>query len=145
MVLARVPKDRITVREAYQFFQGLDAEDEPAWTDDIGQRGGVFMYPGLCRRSGISYNAGLGRYLWWQHRAEEDVDTRFEGGVGIYDAPEPWGPWTTAYFTVGWDTGPGEMGGFPPKWMSDDGRTCYVVFSGNDYFSMRRMVFDLYE
>jgi hypothetical protein len=65
-------------------------------------------------------------------------DTRFAGGFGIYDAPEPWGPWTTAYFTSSWDTGPGEMGNFPTKWFSPDGKTAYLVFSGYDYFSLRR-------
>ena len=46
------------------------------------------------------------------------MDTRFQGGFGIYDAPEPWGPWTTvawvfltagitlgswwAYYELGW-------------------------------------------
>jgi CubicO group peptidase (beta-lactamase class C family) len=143
MLLARVHLDRIKERDAYRFFQRLDDEGQPVWTDEVDQRGAVFTHPGLCRRSGISYNAGLGRYLWWQQRAEEDVDTRFQGGFGIYDAPEPWGPWTTAYFTVEWDCGPGEMGSFPTKWMSDDGRTCYLVFSGNDYFSVRRAHFAL--
>jgi len=41
-----------------------------------------------------------------------------------------------------WDTGPGEMGSLPNKWMSSDGRTCYLVFSGNDYFSARRAYLD---
>jgi hypothetical protein len=30
------------------------------------------------------------------------------GGFGVYDAPEQWGPWTTAFYTVTWDLGPGE-------------------------------------
>jgi hypothetical protein len=102
-------------------------------------------FQGINVRSGISHNAGPGRYLWWQHRAEEDVDTRFSGGFGIYDAPEPWGPWTTVYLCREWDTGSGEMGSFPTKWMSDDGRTCYLVFSENDYFSVRREILHLSE
>ena len=64
-------------------------------------------------------------------------DTRFEGGFGIYDAPEPWGPWTTAFFTVKWDTGPGETASFPTKWMSQDGKKLWLVFSGDDCFSVR--------
>jgi CubicO group peptidase (beta-lactamase class C family) len=138
MVLARVHEDQIREQDGYMFFAGLDEAGRPRWNADIEQRRPVFTHPGLCRRSGISYSAALGRYLWWQQRSEEDVDTRFEGGFGIYDAPEPWGPWTTAYFTMEWDTGPGEMGSLPTKWMSSDGRTCYLVFSGNDYFSVRR-------
>ena len=63
---------------------------------------------------------------------------RYQGGFGIYDAPEPWGPWTTAFFTNSWDVGPGETCSVPPKWISADGRTIHMVFSGNDAFSVRR-------
>ena len=138
MVLARVLKDRVIERSAYEFYAGLDPVGDPVWTADIDRRRAVFTHPGYCRRSGISYDAALARYLRWQQWAQEDVDTRFSGGFGVYDAPEPWGPWTTVYFTSEWDTGPGETGSFPTKWMSGDGRTCYLVFSGNDCFSVRR-------
>lgn len=138
MVLARVPMDRIRERDAYEFFVELDDHEQPVWSADIARRGAIFEHPDLCRRSGISYHAGLDRYLWWQHRAEEDVDTRFQGGFGVYDAPEPWGPWTTAYFTLEWDCGPGETGSFPTHWMDADGTTVHLVFSGNDYFSVRK-------
>jgi hypothetical protein len=65
-------------------------------------------------------------------------DARFAGGLGIYDAPEPWGPWTTVYFTEQWDVGPGETSSIPTKWMSGDGREFYLVFSGDDHFSLRK-------
>jgi hypothetical protein len=68
---------------------------------------------------------------------------RFQGGFGVYDAPQPWGPWTTAFFTEDWDVGPGETASFPVKWMSDDGRTLYLVFSGDDCFSVRQATFEL--
>ena len=140
-ILARVPRDRITDRDSYEFFKELDSDGNPVWTKDIRQRGAVFTNPGLCRRSGISFNAGLKRYLWWQQIRHDDADTRFAGGFAIYDAPEPWGPWTTVYHTQEWDVGPGETGSFPTKWMSADGRTCYLVFSGNDNFSVRKVTF----
>jgi hypothetical protein len=66
------------------------------------------------------------------------ADTRFEGGLAVYDAPEPWGPWTTAYFAERWDVGPGESASFPAKWMSADGRTAHLVFSGDDSFAVRK-------
>jgi hypothetical protein len=34
--------------------------------------------------------------------------------------------------------GPGETGSFPTKWMSADGKTLWLVFSGNDAFSVRQ-------
>jgi hypothetical protein len=63
---------------------------------------------------------------------------RFQGGFGVYDAPEPWGPWTTAFFTPMWDVGPGENNHFPTKWMSADGKTMHLIFSGDDIFSVRK-------
>jgi len=140
MVLARVPKDRIRERQAYEFFKGLDAKGEPLWTADVHDRGAVFVNPSRCYRSGISYNAGLKRYLWCQILPEstEDRGPRYQGGFGVYEAPEPWGPWRTAFYTEAWDVGPGETGSFPTKWMSEDGRTCHLLFSGNDCFSVRK-------
>ena len=141
MVMARVPKDRLRDRSAYEFFQRLDENGHPVWTADIRKRGGVFEHYRRCYRSGISYNPALKRYLWCQILPGENP--RFEGGFAIFDAPEPWGPWTTAYFTELWDTGPGETGSFPPKWMSHDGRSAWLVFSGNDCFSARQAFFTL--
>jgi hypothetical protein len=85
-------------------------------------------------------NAGLKRYLWVQiipGTQGKKADTRFEGGFGVYDAPEPWGPWTTVYFTEKWDVGPGETASFPTRWMSADGKTAHLVFSGDDHFAVR--------
>ena len=136
MVLARVPAKQITKRDAYEFFQKLDTDGAPVWTRDVDGRGAVFTHPGQCYRSSVSYNAPLRRYLWCQTGAGND--TRFQGGFGIYDAPEPWGPWTTVVFTPQWDVGPGETSCLPTKWMSRDGRTVHLVFSGDDCFSVRR-------
>jgi CubicO group peptidase (beta-lactamase class C family) len=140
MVLARVPKERITERKAYEFFRGHDEKRQPLWSNEIADRGAVFDHKGRCYRSGITFNAGLKRYLWVQiipGTEGKKADTRFEGGFGIYDAPEPWGPWTTVYFTEKWDVGPGETASFPTKWMSADGKTVHLVFSGDDHFAVR--------
>lgn len=137
-ILIRVPKDQITSQSAYEFFKEVDGNGDPVWTSDVNQRGAVFTHPGRSLRSAISYNATLGRYLWWQQIPEPGVDTRFAGGFGVYDAPEPWGPWTTAFYTENWDVGPGETGSFPTKWMSANGKTLYLVFSGDDAFSVRK-------
>lgn len=142
-ILMRAPRDRLTARDAWQFFAKVDAAGQPIWTRDIRSRGGVFQHAGGCLRSAMTYCAPLKRYLWWQQLpqppgAADRGDTRFAGGFGVYDAPEPWGPWTTAFFTPRWDVGPGEHGDFPAKWMSADGQTLHLVFSGDDCFSVRK-------
>jgi CubicO group peptidase (beta-lactamase class C family) len=137
-ILMRVPKDRITDRNAYEFFIAVDEKNEAIWSADISKRGAILTHPGNCRRASISYNAGIGRYLLWQQINAAGPDTRFVGGLGIYEAPEPWGPWSTVYFTEKWDIGTGDLGCFPTKWMSEDGKTIYLVFAGNDNFSVRK-------
>jgi hypothetical protein len=144
LVLARVPKSRIRERGAYEFFTGLRA-GRAEWGPDLARRGAVFSAAGLCYRAGISYYPELKRFLLVQPipiAASRDgtgkLDTRSAGGLAIYDAPAPWGPWTTAYFTGQWDVGPGDSASFPTKWMGPDGKTLYLVFSGDDNFCVRR-------
>jgi hypothetical protein len=136
MVLARVPKASITQQSQYEFFAGLNVDSEPVWTADVTLRQPVMTHRGRCYRSGLSYNAPLKRYLW--SKIIPGGETRFAGGFAIYDAPEPWGPWTTVFFTEKWDVGPGETSSIPTKWISPDGRDIHLVFSGDDCFSVRR-------
>jgi CubicO group peptidase (beta-lactamase class C family) len=145
MILARVPKDRLKVKDSYEYFAGFGGDAKPLWTEDYQKRKAVFSNPGKCYRSGITYNAGLKRYLWCQVIPISDRGTargpRFNGGLGIFEAPEPWGPWKTVYYTMDWDIGPGETASIPTKWMSEDGKSCYYLFSGDDYFSVRGVSF----
>ena len=99
----------------------------------------------ICYRTGITYNAGLKRYLGCHVHPEskDERGPRFQGGFAIYDAPEPWGPWTTVFFTNEWDVGPGETSSIPTKWISADGKTIHLVFSGDDHFSVRRATLTL--
>ena len=141
MVLAKVPQDRLKEKDRYEYFAGYGPDQNPIWSADYQQRKAVFTNPGKCYRSGITYNAGLKRYLWCQIIPVSDRGNaggpRFKGGLGIYEAPEPWGPWKTVFYTMDWDMGPGETASIPAKWMSEDGRTCYLLFSGDDCFSLR--------
>ena len=139
MVMARVTKYEIREQGGYEFFKRLDGAGKPVWTKDIRDRGAVFVNPGRCYRSGISYNAGLKRYLWCQTVYGKE-DMRFKGGLGVFDAPEPWGPWSTVFYAEQWDVGPGETSSFPTKWMSNGGKICYLLFSGEDCFSVRKAV-----
>jgi len=136
MVLARVPKAKLRDKAAYEFFAGLGADGKPAWSADVTKRAAVFEHKGKCYRSGITFHSASKQYLWCLTLPGDD--TRFKGGFGIYAAPEPWGPWSTVYFTEQWDVGPGEPSSFPTKWFSADGRAAWLLFSGDDHFSVRR-------
>ncbi len=144
MVLARVPKKEMTNWESYTYFAGFKSGN-PVWSEDVCKREAVFVNPAKCYRSGISYNSGLKKYLWCQimsfSSAEEIQGPRFKGGLGIFESDNPWGPWKTAYYNLDWDIGPGETASIPTKWISEDGKTAYLLFSGNDCFSVRKLTF----
>ena len=92
-------------------------------------------FAGHCQRVDAVYNAGLKRYLL-------PVGYNHHGGRGLYDAPEPWGPWTEAYHTEYWGLGGTNGYRMPAKWMSGDGRRMELVFSGVrpwDAFCVRGM------
>jgi len=133
MVLARVLRARIRDRQAYEFFSRLE-HGRPVWTRDLASRGPAFRYAGRCSRVDAVYHPGLKRYLL-------ALGYNHQSGWGIFDAPEPWGPWTTAFHTESWDL-PGTHGyRLPAKWIAEDG-SMFLVFSGvkqNDSFCLRRM------
>ena len=143
MVLARVPKGKIMDWRSYEFFAGTENNGTARWSEDIRKRMPVFSNAGKCYRSAMTYNRGLDRYLWCQiipyFQKGETRGPRFVGGLGIFESRSPWGPWKTVYYSRKWDVGPGETGSLPPKWMSEDGRTMYYLFSGDDSFSVRKV------
>lgn len=152
-VLARVHKNQIKNWREYEYFAGFDSRNNPNWTEDIRQREAVFSNLAKCYRSGISYNPGLKRYLWCQTIQSSPkeghifdggrADVRFNGGIGIFESENPWGSWKTVYYTRNWDIGPGETSSLPTKWMSEDGKSAYLLFSGDDCFSVRGVKFKL--
>ena len=79
--------------------------------------------------------AGRGRLEFVYYELEEpkyDVEECIQRGM-TYAAPLK----VTLRLIV-WDVGPGETCGLPTKWMSGDGKTLHLVFSGDDCFSVRR-------
>jgi hypothetical protein len=134
LALARVPKDRIRDRGAWEFRR------EDGWTKDIAARGRVFSFPGHCQRVDAVYNPGLKRYLL-------ALGYGHTGAWGIYEAPEPWGPWRTVFHTNAWGLGGTHGYRLPSKWISADGKTMHLVFSGvkladanYDAFCVRKFV-----
>jgi len=143
LALARVPKGRIRDRDAWEFLARVDAGGRPRWTRKIGERGAVFRFAGHCQRVDAVYNPLLKRYLLalgYNHR----------GGWGIFDAPEPWGPWTTAFHTDYWGLGGTHGYRLPARWIGPERNRMTLLFSGvalpdvtYDAFCVRAMTLEL--
>jgi hypothetical protein len=82
-----------------------------------------------------------------------DHTSSSRGNFGMFDAPEPWGPWTTVEYlheSNGTQFGAGHVEpntffwNIPVKWQSRDGKRFTMVFTGagrgknNDSFNLIR-------
>ena len=138
IAMARMRKDQIGNREAYEFYAGSGADGgatpirtgtTPMWTGDITHRRPIFSDPKGTQRIAITYNRPLRRYfLVTAHAVPSGIP--HTPALGVFDAPEPWGPWTTVYYRDDWAHDWMIHHKFPTKWMSDDGKTMWLVFSG---------------
>ncbi|MBD3266561.1 DUF4185 domain-containing protein [bacterium] len=130
--LSRVPIRHILTKEKYEFFCGYDENDHPDWTSVIENKHPVFDDEnGVGWNVSASYNAGLKRYILCTEHTKTQA-----GKLGIFDAPEPWGPWTTVAYEEGWGEGNIEVStfywNFPNKWLGADGLNFTMVFTGKN-------------
>lgn len=141
LILGRVPRGRVQERAAYEFFTGTDAKGIPQWSADIAAAQPVFEDPaGVSWGYAAVYSPYLNRYLLtvrpW------DANNGRVGAWGIFDAPRPWGPWTTVEYYTDWDAGtPLDGAGeqilfhFPSKWLDPNGQDFTMVMSVKDSFN----------
>lgn len=125
--LMRIPADQVMVQGAYEFFAGLDGKDDPTWTADLAARQPVLSNPnGVGWNVSAIHNDPLNTYfLTTEHYATSG------GNIAIYDAPEPWGPWTTTLYEDNWQgLGSTFFWNFSNKWLSADGRDFTLIYTG---------------
>ncbi len=140
--LLRVPRDRIEDKDAYEFFAGGDARGGLRWTAIPSERAPVWEDPvNGTHRIAVSFNPVLKRYLLTTIAIDRG------GWMSIYDAPEPWGPWTHVHT----EHNPERWGRltiiftFVNKWLGEDGRDFVLVHTKNDHWSSIEGRFELVE
>jgi hypothetical protein len=139
ILLGRVATTRMTDPNAYEFFAGLDPDGSPQWTDYTHHMP-VFSNPAGSFRPSAVYDTFIQRFLL----ATTDNYDSSQNYLGIFDAPNPWGPWTTVTYQDGWGGDPEHRFApqIPNKWMSPDGRHFYLEYSalGGPYqFNMQEV------
>jgi len=125
--LARVSKKHVLQHETYRYFAGLDSNGQPRWSGDQKQMQPIFAdrnpsrpgCGGQCYMTSslesVVYDPGIQRYIATAQGA-------YIGQTSFYDAPHPWGPWTTISYnnidprtgTGGW-ANLGKAGGGLPR------------------------------
>jgi len=126
--LARVPKTEIMTWSSWTFYGGMSG-GHPVWTDWNGRQA-VFRDARVGWAVSVSYNAGIKRYLL----CSTHKNPMNEGGLGIFDGPHPWGPWTTVAYYDEWHVPSGKGStffySFSNKWMSSDGLSFVMIWTG---------------
>jgi hypothetical protein len=150
MYLARVHKDEIPNREAWEFFTGLSG-DKPTWSADIEDKVPVLQdeteYAGNTgvSQGSVVYLPSINRYLY---------STWSDTAWIFHDAEKPWGPWQPVAVKEWWNQGWSEerFGGYatviPSKYLDEDGGGGWIVSSllgalNNDYYRLAMRRFEI--
>ena len=155
--LARVPIDSLMKgRDYYEFYQGINLDGSPRW-GRVEEKRPVFEDKngvGWCLS--VSYNPVVGRYILCAEHGDSS-----EGTLGFFDAPKPWGPWTTVEYynrqhpfgairegsNLAWQNNV-FFAAFPTKWLDDERFTMNFTGAGrgrdNDSFNTVRGRFERY-
>ena len=128
--MGRVEREHIREKLMYTYYAGVDSSGSPIWESDVELAAPFFRDcsiddEGFSPPPVISYNVGLRRYIMSTARS-------LGGQLAIYDAPNPWGPWTTVAYEDNWLGGNGPtplLYSFVNKWASNDGLTNWLIFS----------------
>jgi hypothetical protein len=86
--LARVPKDRMLDKQAYQFLSNIQG-GKAQWNSNVQEKVPVFTDNvfGVGWNCSVSYNQGIKRYILM---TEHLITSR--GNLGVFEAENPWGP-----------------------------------------------------
>lgn len=155
LLLARVPKDKLGIRSAWEYFKKYQ-NNRSTWTSDITKRGHAYVYPEKSKDGNyfgwyswlpsVVWNEGLGLYIMvnggtyaghGMTSSDKDYYDRWmhtrTGSLGFWYSTKPYGPWHQFYYTDYWTAdNPKNLTYQPklsPKWISKDGRDMIFIWS----------------
>ena len=113
--------------KAYEFFAGHDAQGKPRWTNDFSEIKPLLDWNNHMGCVTVTYNAPLKKYFMcvtdgWRSRSNMDSY--------IMESDKLTGPWKMVTYMQEFGT-QGYFLNFPSKFISDDGKTMWLCYSGN--------------
>mgnify|MGYP002777677689 CR=1 FL=1 len=158
--LARVHRDSLMERNAWQFFGGL-TRNKPVWVRNEENARPIFSDPGHVGHPTISYNPVLKRYILLiasdtvPHRENAPPDERkrwdYASELQLYEGPTLFGPWRIFHNEVPWGGADHTcyLPQLPVKWWGRDGRSGTLMFAGDyvnrngEYYGLMTQSFSL--
>ncbi|MDH5444141.1 MAG: DUF4185 domain-containing protein [Gammaproteobacteria bacterium] len=123
LYLARAPKNNIFQNSAYEYVSKIDIDNKVTWSKNWGDKIPVFNDPnGREYQAIVNYNPGIKKYIL--------TKAHNISNLGIFESDTPWGPWKTIYYGQFKDNFWKFTYEFPQKWMSKNGMSMWMSFSG---------------
>lgn len=119
--------ENINDASKYEFFAGHDAAGQPIWTRDLDKIEPLIDWNNNCGCVTVTYNAPLKKYLMC---VTDGWPTCARMNSYILEADAITGPWRLVTYMKDF----GQQGYFlnlPTKFISADGRTAWLCYSGN--------------
>ena len=138
LYLARVSVSNFEEASAYAWFIGMNDGGEAQWGDFADRAPAFHDENAYLWHIGVSYHPGLQRYLLTKpHYAPDDNrETIFApethmGSLGVFEAPNPWGPWKTVFYQDNFVDEYVKFSYFiPPKFMNQTDHSFWLLWSG---------------
>ena len=145
LVMFRVGTEKIRDRSAYEFFAG-NRNGAATWTHDIDRRAAVHTFPSgwvntkvhpYAWQPSVVYNEARGVYMmanWGMGCAPDGLWFGKPSYLGLWTAPNPWGPWAQIHEETSWTPG-GDSGArayspqIAPKWIAPNGGSFWLVWT----------------
>jgi hypothetical protein len=158
LFLKRIRKDRLTssslnATDVHYYSGWRRGERSIVWSSNESSAVPTFYDVRGVLTPSVTYDAPLKRFLLAVgHLAGSAVDGAGPGQIGLFESVHPWGPWATIGYYDHWhDLEPVPNGDFlgmqlPLKWISNDGRALWAIFSGTgsyDSFNLAHAVLTL--
>ncbi len=140
--LKRVPQDRLrsdpNTPGLYEYFTAVDAGGRGvSWSTQEAHASAIFFDANNVNGPEAVYDFKLHRFiLTVGHFASGRESDLSVGQLGVFESPDPWGPWKTIGYYDDWGAfGPSAVGDFLglhvlAKWIGVDGKTLWCIFSG---------------
>ena len=129
--LGRVPADSIMRREAWQYVCAFMPSGEPVWNYNLEESIPILSLHRWISLPEMVYLAGIERYLLLTWRLHKDFSAEDGSDMLIFEAPEPWGPFSLVHLEENWE---GDLNPYCPrvplKWLEGDGISGWLQFSG---------------
>jgi hypothetical protein len=151
--LARVPSSPVHSIEnlaAWQYYAGIDVSGNPMWNASSTLAKPVWMDTNNGQWLEVMFDPAIGRYLAYNDHGTACLGQPCERQVSLFDAPSPWGPWTTFDYEEQFDNvgcGTNCLGNrievsffLLQKWLSADGLTLWPVYSSTGPYDSLNLI-----